>query len=99
MIPFKPVIEPRHVGAFITEDPSISVRQGCLADIPWMTGITSEEGTLKVAGESNTLEFAARESREDLRDIILEFTIIKEQRRIIFIRNVYKILKIFFFLE
>lgn len=97
MIPFKPVIEPRHVGAFITEDPSISVRQGRLADIPWMTGITSEEGTLKVAGESNTLEFPARESREDLRDsIILEFTIIKEQRRIIFIRNVYKILKIIF---
>lgn len=50
MIPFKPVIEPKHVGALLTEDPLISVRQGRLADIPWMTGITSEEGTLKVAG-------------------------------------------------
>lgn len=51
MIPFKPVIEPKHVGALLTEDPLISVRQGRLSDIPWMTGITSEEGTLKVAGE------------------------------------------------
>ncbi|XP_029664942.1 venom carboxylesterase-6-like [Formica exsecta] len=50
MIPFKPVIEPKHVGAFLTEDPLISVRQGRLADIPWMMGITSEEGSLKVAG-------------------------------------------------
>ncbi|XP_072760700.1 carboxylic ester hydrolase isoform X2 [Anoplolepis gracilipes] len=50
MIPFKPVIEPKHVGAFLTEDPLISARQGHLADIPWMTGTTSEEGSLKVPG-------------------------------------------------
>lgn len=50
MIPFKPVIEPRHAGAFMAEDPLISARQGHLADIPWMTGMTSEEGALKVAG-------------------------------------------------
>lgn len=60
MIPFKPVIEPKHVGAFLTEDPLISVRQGRLTDIPWMMGITSEEGTLKVAGKNNILEFPAR---------------------------------------
>lgn len=63
MIPFKPVIEPKHVGAFLTEDPLISVRQGRLADIPWMMGITSEEGSLKVAGENNILESPARVSR------------------------------------
>ncbi|KAL6437219.1 hypothetical protein ACFW04_005044 [Cataglyphis niger] len=50
MIPFKPVIEPKHAGAFLTEHPLISVKQGRLVDIPWMTGTTSEEGTLKVPG-------------------------------------------------
>ncbi|XP_020282996.1 venom carboxylesterase-6-like isoform X1 [Pseudomyrmex gracilis] len=50
MIPFRPVIEPDHPGAFLTEDPLISVKKGRLADIPWMTGVTSEEGALKVAG-------------------------------------------------
>ncbi|XP_011689096.1 PREDICTED: venom carboxylesterase-6-like [Wasmannia auropunctata] len=50
MIPFRPVIEPKHPGAFLIEDPLISVREGRLLDIPWMTGITSEEGTLRVAG-------------------------------------------------
>ncbi|XP_011149322.1 venom carboxylesterase-6-like [Harpegnathos saltator] len=47
MIPFKPVIEPNHPGAFLTEDPVISTKYGRIADIPWMTGITSEEGSLK----------------------------------------------------
>lgn len=55
MIPFRPVIEPKHPGAFLIEDPLISVREGRLLDIPWLTGITSDEGALKVAG--NTLEF------------------------------------------
>ncbi|XP_011864448.1 PREDICTED: esterase E4 [Vollenhovia emeryi] len=50
MIPFRPVIEPEHPGAFLTEDPLISVREGRLLDIPWMTGVTSDEGALKVAG-------------------------------------------------
>ncbi|KAL0099083.1 hypothetical protein PUN28_020261 [Cardiocondyla obscurior] len=50
MIPFRPVIEPEHSSAFLTEDPTISVSEGRLRDIPWMTGITSDEGALKVAG-------------------------------------------------
>ncbi|XP_026824937.1 venom carboxylesterase-6 isoform X2 [Ooceraea biroi] len=50
MIPFKPVIEPDHPGAFIVENPIISMHKGNMADIPWMTGVTSEEGSLKVAG-------------------------------------------------
>lgn len=52
MIPFKPVIEPDHPGAFLAENPIISIHKGNIADIPWMTGVTSEEGTLKVAGET-----------------------------------------------
>lgn len=48
MIPFRPVIEPEHPGAFITEDPFVATKAGHLVDIPWMTGVTSEEGSLKV---------------------------------------------------
>jgi len=55
MIPFRPVIEPEHPGAFLIEDPLISVREGRLLDVPWMTGITSEEGAIKVAGKGNML--------------------------------------------
>lgn len=52
MIPFRPVVEPIHPGAFLTEDPAVSSMQGRLSDIPWMTGITSEEGALVVPGIS-----------------------------------------------
>lgn len=48
MIPFRPVIEPNHPGAFLVEDPVISTKHGRIADIPWMAGITSEEGSLRV---------------------------------------------------
>ncbi|CAK9831367.1 Venom carboxylesterase-6 [Anthophora retusa] len=50
MIPFRPVIEPVHPGAFLTEDPAVSSKHGRLLDIPWMTGITSEEGALVAPG-------------------------------------------------
>lgn len=50
MIPFRPVIELEHPAAFLTEDPAVSMMHGRLADIAWMTGITSEEGSLRVAG-------------------------------------------------
>lgn len=50
MIPFRPVIEPSHPGAFLTEDPAVSSKYGRLLDIPWMTGITSEEGALRAPG-------------------------------------------------
>ncbi|XP_031841726.1 carboxylic ester hydrolase [Nomia melanderi] len=50
MIPFRPVVEPIHPGAFLTEDPAVSSKNGRLMDIPWMTGITSEEGALVVPG-------------------------------------------------
>lgn len=50
MIPFRPVIEPDHPGAFLKEEPAQSLKDGNLADIPWMTGVTSHEGAIKVAG-------------------------------------------------
>ncbi|XP_043683852.1 venom carboxylesterase-6-like [Vespula pensylvanica] len=48
MIPFRPVIEPDHSNAFITKDPIVSTKIGTVLDIPWMTGVTSEEGSLRV---------------------------------------------------
>lgn len=48
MVPFPPVIEPEHDGAFITEDPRFKKNMHG-NDIPWMTGITSEEGAMKSA--------------------------------------------------
>lgn len=50
MIPFRPVIEPIHPGAFMTEDPAHASRLGHLSDIPWMTGVTSEEGAIVAPG-------------------------------------------------
>ncbi|XP_076162457.1 carboxylic ester hydrolase [Ptiloglossa arizonensis] len=50
MIPFRPVIEPVHPGAILTEDPAVASKHGRLLDIPWMTGITSEEGSIVVPG-------------------------------------------------
>lgn len=50
MIPFRPVVEPEHPGAFLTEDPALSSKHGRLSDIPWMTGVTSDEGALVAPG-------------------------------------------------
>ncbi|XP_014483778.1 PREDICTED: venom carboxylesterase-6-like isoform X2 [Dinoponera quadriceps] len=53
IVSFAPVIEPNHPGAFLTEDPIISTKHGRIADIPWMLGVTSEEGTLRVPALHN----------------------------------------------
>ncbi|XP_071875787.1 carboxylic ester hydrolase [Bombus fervidus] len=50
VIAFRPVIEPVHPGAFLTEDPVGMSKNGRISDIPWMTGIMSEEGSLVVPG-------------------------------------------------
>ncbi|KAK9297565.1 hypothetical protein QLX08_008786 [Tetragonisca angustula] len=50
MIPFRPVIEPVHPGAFLTGEPTFLTKHGRLLDIPWMTGVTSQEGALKAPG-------------------------------------------------
>jgi hypothetical protein len=49
MIPFPPVIEKSTVkDAFITEEPRYKQDPHAL-EVPWMTGITSEEGAMKSA--------------------------------------------------
>ena len=48
MVPFPPVIEPEHEGAFITENPRFKTNMHG-NDVAWMTGITSEEGAMKSA--------------------------------------------------
>lgn len=50
MVPFPPVVEPDVPGAFITEHPRDVARPHGTA-IPWMTGLTADEGLLKTAGE------------------------------------------------
>lgn len=48
MIPFPPVVEPNLPGAFITEHPrNVDTPHG--TTIPWLTGLTSEEGAMKSA--------------------------------------------------
>lgn len=48
MIPFPPVVEPDLPGAFITQHPR-DVYEPHSISIPWMTGLTSEEGAMKSA--------------------------------------------------
>ncbi|KAF2902810.1 hypothetical protein ILUMI_03375 [Ignelater luminosus] len=50
MIHFKPVIEPDLNGAFITEHPLDIVKSGKAANVPFLIGITTEDGALKSAG-------------------------------------------------
>ncbi|XP_014217028.1 venom carboxylesterase-6-like [Copidosoma floridanum] len=50
MIPFRPVIEPDHPGAFLKEDPAVSLKNANLSDLTWMTGVTSDEGAIRTAG-------------------------------------------------
>ncbi|KAG5672659.1 hypothetical protein PVAND_002771 [Polypedilum vanderplanki] len=46
MVPFPPVIEHEHEGAFLTENPRFKFDMHG-NDVPLMTGVTSEEGVLK----------------------------------------------------
>ncbi|XP_031343227.1 esterase E4-like [Photinus pyralis] len=47
MIPFKPVVEPSHEGAFLTEEPAVIIRSRKSARVPLMTGFTTEDGAIK----------------------------------------------------
>lgn len=51
MIPFKPVIEPKVENAFITEHPTVIIKSGKCAKVPWITGMNTEEGVLRAAGK------------------------------------------------
>lgn len=46
---FKPVVEPKHAGAFLIEDPIETMKAGRAADVPWLNGVNSDEGALAVA--------------------------------------------------
>ncbi|XP_011297876.1 uncharacterized protein [Fopius arisanus] len=46
---FKPVIEPEHPGAFFIEEPLDTLRNGRMADVPWLNGVNANEGSLAVA--------------------------------------------------
>lgn len=47
MIPFKPCVEPKHVGAFLSQHPIEIIKSGEAAKIPWMTGVNSDDGALR----------------------------------------------------
>lgn len=49
MIPFKPVVEGKVEGAFLTEAPRDVARSGGLANVPWITGVVTQDGALKAA--------------------------------------------------
>lgn len=46
MVPFPPVVEPDLPGAFIAKHPRNVTRPHGLS-IPWMTGLTNDEGSIK----------------------------------------------------
>lgn len=48
MIPFPPVVEPDLAGAFIAVHPKDIPRPHGIS-IPWLTGLTSDEGAMKSA--------------------------------------------------
>lgn len=48
MVPFPPVVEPDLPGAFITAHPKDVDRPHGLS-VPWLTGLTSDEGAMKSA--------------------------------------------------
>ncbi|XP_071052670.1 juvenile hormone esterase-like isoform X2 [Onthophagus taurus] len=50
MIPFKPVVEPKIKEAFLSEHPIDIIKSGGVYDVPWITGLTTDEGSLRVPG-------------------------------------------------
>ncbi|GAB0091519.1 Carboxylic ester hydrolase [Sergentomyia squamirostris] len=52
MIPFVPVVEPEHPDAFITKHPRV-VMNPHAASVPWLAGLTLDEGALKSASLIN----------------------------------------------
>lgn len=47
MIPFKPCVEPKHSGAFISAHPLDIIKSGKVPRKPWMTGWNTEDGALR----------------------------------------------------
>nr|ASM90852.1 putative juvenile hormone esterase 1 [Colaphellus bowringi] len=53
MIPFKPSVEPKVEGAFLTDHPLNLIKSGQSMDVPVIAGLTTEDGGLKAAGYEN----------------------------------------------
>lgn len=49
MIPFRPVVEPKHSDAFLDEDPRVLMKDGKFHQVPWMLGMTNSEGAIRSA--------------------------------------------------
>ncbi|KAI7815485.1 carboxylesterase, partial [Rhyzopertha dominica] len=47
LIPFRPIVEPKVPGAFISQDPIEIIKSGQFSQIPWLTGINTEDGALR----------------------------------------------------
>lgn len=47
---YRPVIENKSDGAFLTEHPAIIWQRGTFKQIPWMTGIVPNDGSVRAAG-------------------------------------------------
>ncbi|XP_063991922.1 carboxylic ester hydrolase-like [Diachasmimorpha longicaudata] len=48
IMPFRPVVEPPHAGAFLTQDPLEMENLKNGSDVPWMVGTNSHEGIFRV---------------------------------------------------
>ncbi|KAK4880605.1 hypothetical protein RN001_008751 [Aquatica leii] len=59
-IPFKPTIEHSHQDAFITQHPLEIIKQGKMANVPFMTGVTSDDGAMKSAAIYNDSSLVER---------------------------------------
>ncbi|CAH1963415.1 unnamed protein product [Acanthoscelides obtectus] len=73
MIPFKPVIEPKLDGAFLTEHPIKLITANKYENIPIMVGINTEDGGLKVAGMNSQLIKEFDERFDELAPMSLEY--------------------------
>nr|CAI5841374.1 unnamed protein product [Callosobruchus analis] len=73
MIPFKPVIEPKLDGAFLTEHPAKLVTTHKYENIPIMVGLNTEDGGLKVAGMNSQLIQEFDEKFDELAPMSLEY--------------------------
>ncbi|CAH0557951.1 unnamed protein product [Brassicogethes aeneus] len=50
MIPFKPTVEHKHDGAFLSEHPIETMKKGQQAKVPIIVGLNTEDGALRGAG-------------------------------------------------
>lgn len=59
-IPFGPVVEPKIEGAFLSEHPYNSLKNGHVHDVPWMVGVVEQEASAAVIGWLIFIVFSTR---------------------------------------